>query len=79
MQLVLGSAQSNLNFELSLVGIHQVLREIWLFEHQFSHWKFWTTSNFCGVSNYFKNCSKNYLTLFSFPSRIQRKSRTGYF
>ena len=27
--------QSNLNFGASFVGIHQVLREIWLFQHEF--------------------------------------------
>ena len=27
--------QSNLIFEPSFVGIHQVLREIWPFEHEF--------------------------------------------
>ena len=26
---------SNLNFEALFFGIHQVLREIWLFEHEF--------------------------------------------
>ena len=33
--------QSNLNFAPSFVGIHQVLREIRLFEHEF-----WPTLNF---------------------------------
>ena len=33
--LFLDFIQSNLNFEPSFVGIHQVLREIWLFEHKF--------------------------------------------
>ena len=35
MQLVLDSTQSDLNFEPSFSGIHQVLRERWLFEHTF--------------------------------------------
>ena len=35
MQLFLDSTQFNLNFEPSFVGIHQVLREMWLFEHEF--------------------------------------------
>ena len=32
---ILSSTQSNLNFEPSVVGIHQVLREILLFEQEF--------------------------------------------
>ena len=35
MLLILHSSQSNLNFEPSLVGIHQVLRGIWHFEYEF--------------------------------------------
>ena len=35
VQLLFDSAQSNLNFESSFVEIHQVLREILLFEHEF--------------------------------------------
>ena len=35
MQLLLDSTQSNLNFEPSFVAILQVLREKWLFEHEF--------------------------------------------
>ena len=35
MQLFLDSTQSNLNFEPSFVAILQVLREIWLFGHEF--------------------------------------------
>ena len=35
MQLVLDSTQSDLNFEPSFSLIHQVLREIWHFEHTF--------------------------------------------
>ena len=33
--LSLNAMQSDLNFEPSFVGIHQVLKEIWLFEHEF--------------------------------------------
>ena len=33
--LFLDFTQRNLNFESSFVGIHQILREIWLFEHEF--------------------------------------------
>ena len=44
MQLFLIFAQSNLNFELSFVEIHQVLKEIWPFEH-----KFQATLNFGGI------------------------------
>ena len=35
MQLFLTPEESNLSFEPSSVGTHQVLREIWLFEHEF--------------------------------------------
>ena len=35
MKLFGNCAQSNLNFEPPFVGIHQVLREIWLFEQKF--------------------------------------------
>ena len=35
MLLFLELKQSNLNFELSFVGIHQVLKETWIFEHKF--------------------------------------------
>ena len=35
IKLFLDSKQSNLNFELSFVGIHKVLRGIWLFEQEF--------------------------------------------
>ena len=31
----LDSTQSDLDFMSSFVGIHQVLREVWLFEHEF--------------------------------------------
>ena len=34
MQLFLDGTQFDLNFESSFVGIHQVLREMWLFEHE---------------------------------------------
>ena len=40
MQIFLVFKQSNLSFELSFVEIHQVLREIWLFEHEFQASKF---------------------------------------
>ena len=33
MQPFLDFTQSSLNFELSVAGIHEVLRKIWLFEH----------------------------------------------
>ena len=35
IKLFLDFTQSNLNFETSFVGIHQVLIEIWSFEHEF--------------------------------------------
>ena len=35
MQLFSDSAQSNLNLDSSFVGIHEVQRETWLFEHKF--------------------------------------------
>ena len=41
MLLFFNFAQSNLNFELLCVGIHQVLKDKWLFEHQFQ------VRNFC--------------------------------
>ena len=40
MLLFLNSIQSNLNFEPSFVGINQVLRGIWLYEHEFQARKF---------------------------------------
>ena len=40
MQLFLDSAQSNSNFEPPVAGIHEVLREICLFEHNFQARKF---------------------------------------
>ena len=41
MQLMLDFAQSNLNLVASFVEIYQVLREIWLFEHEFQTRNFW--------------------------------------
>ena len=35
IQQYLDSIQSNVNFEPSFAAIHEVLREIWLFEHKF--------------------------------------------
>ena len=35
MQLFLDSTRSNINFELSVAGIHEVWRETSLFEHKF--------------------------------------------
>ena len=35
MKLFLTSKDSNFNFEPSFIGIHQVLRVIWPFEHEF--------------------------------------------
>ena len=35
MLLLLDFSQSNLNFEPSFVEVHQVLREMWLLEHEF--------------------------------------------
>ena len=35
MELYADSTLSNLKFDPSFAGIHQVLREIWLFEHKF--------------------------------------------
>ena len=40
--------QSNLNFEHSFAGVHKVLREMWLFEHEFQSRNCWQTSNFWG-------------------------------
>ena len=40
MLLLLDFARSNLNFEPSIVEIHQVLKEVWLFEHEFQARKF---------------------------------------
>ena len=46
MYLFLDFTQSNLNFEPSFVGIDQVLREIWLSEHEFHTTNFGQLSNF---------------------------------
>ena len=35
MRLLLDFTQPNLNFEPLFAAIHEVLREIWLFEHKF--------------------------------------------
>ena len=35
MYPLINCTQFNLHFEPALVEIHQVLREIWLFEHEF--------------------------------------------
>ena len=53
----LNSIQSNLNVEPSFVGIHQVLREIWLFEHEFN-FKSEILANFefLGVLNLLTDC-----------------------
>ena len=40
MQLFLDYTQSILNFEPSIAGIHEVLREIKLCEHKISSYKF---------------------------------------
>ena len=35
MQLLLDFTQSNSNFEPSFVGIHQVVKKMWFFKHEF--------------------------------------------
>ena len=35
MQPILYATQCNLNFEASFAGIHEILREMWLFERRF--------------------------------------------
>ena len=47
--LIKDSKQFNLNFEHSFVGIHQVLREIWLFEHEFQTRNFGQLRNFGSI------------------------------
>ena len=58
--LFLNSIQSNLNFEPSFVDVHQVLREIWLFKHEFQD-KFWPTLSF-----WVKFVNKLFLKLLNF-------------
>ena len=59
MLLFLNSIQSDLNFEPSFVGIHQVLKEIWLFEHEFQARNFGQLL-ILRVLNLSTNCSENY-------------------
>ena len=49
IELFLDSKQLNLNFERSFVGIHKVLREIWLFEHEFQTIIFGKLQIFWGI------------------------------
>ena len=61
MQLFLDSTQSKLNFKPSFVGIHEVLRELWLFKHKFQARNF-ANFEFLGVSN----LSKLFIKLINF-------------
>ena len=54
--LFLDSTQSNLNVEPSVARIHEVLKEKWLFEHNFQI-ETLTNVEFLGVSNLSTNCS----------------------
>ena len=49
MQLFLDFTQSNSNFEPSVAGIHEVLREMWLFEHNFQARNFSQLKSFGGI------------------------------
>ena len=49
MYLILDFKQCNLNFELSFVRIRQVLREIWLFVHEFQAGNFGQLRIFGGM------------------------------
>ena len=53
MLLFLNSVKSDLNFEPSLVGMDQVLREIRLFEHEFQKrdTAFWVTLQICQLKS----------------------------
>ena len=46
LELFLDSTQSNLHFKPSFAAIHEVLRDIWLFEHKFQARNFWSALNF---------------------------------
>ena len=49
MKLFSDSAQSKLNFESSFVGIHEVMRETWLFEYKFQDRNFGQLLIFWGI------------------------------
>ena len=60
--LYLDSTQANLNFEPSFVGIHQVLRERWLFDHEFQTGNFGQRRIFGGI----KLVNKLFIKLLNF-------------
>ena len=68
MWLLLDSTQSYLNFEPSFVEIHQVFREIWLFEHEFQAGNFGQLRIFGGI----KFVNKLFIKIsLAFPNRIE--------
>ena len=56
MYLLFNFTQSDLNFEPSFVEIHQVLREIWLFGHDFQ------TRNFSQLRIWEREVSNDFST-----------------
>ena len=62
MYLFLDFAQSNIDFEHSFVEIHQVLREIWLIEHEFQARNFGQPRIFGGI----KFVNKLFIELLNF-------------
>ena len=79
---MLDSTQSSLNFEPSFVEIHQVFREIWLFEHEFQVRNFGQLRiSFWGEG--VKFVSKMFIELLKLHSHFRLKlkveGKTGYF
>ena len=60
--------RTSLNFEPSFVGIHQVLTEIWFFEHEFQNRNF-ANFEFLGVPN----LPTNFHEITKFHSHFQPK------
>ena len=73
MQLFLNFTQSNLNFEPSFVGIYQLLREIWVFEHEFHTRNFGQLRIFGGI----KFVNKLFIKLLNFIC-ISKSIETGW-
>ena len=71
MWLFFDSEQSNSNFEPSSIGIHQILIEIWLFEHKFLTKNFDQLRMFEGI----KFVNKLFIKLLDSISRFQLKSK----
>ena len=68
-----------LNFEPSFDRICQALIEMWLFEHEFQHKKFWLTSKFWGYQIIQQTADKISIFCWHFQLKLKLEGKNNEF